>query len=325
MDDLWERTYPLRTIAVREVNEWFRPIGRSLHVDELLPLTEGKRNTNFRVRVRGSESDYLLRLYVPGDDGWRKEAELRKRLEDRVPMQRLLMTDVHEAEDGRIAYGIYEFVEGRSLLERIVREGCAPEPAMVRELGRILAAIHGVRFERHGFLDENLRVNEPIAPLRDWYAMFLNERARERLGAELSEGILELVESRRLQLDEMDRDDARLVHGDFRPTNLIVREGRVAAVIDWEFALSSHPAGDWGQLFRYPQLFDGACRSAFAAGYEEGAGERLSPGWESEGRLRDLPNLLQMLGGEGDMPNKAADLVQLVGSSVRELRREASK
>ncbi|MBB6730329.1 phosphotransferase family protein [Cohnella zeiphila] len=322
MDEHWERTYPFRALTEAEVNERLEAIDRSLRVDELVPMAEGKRNTNYRVRLRGSGSVLLLRLFVPGDDGWRKEAALRKLLEDRVPMQRMLAAGDRGDKDDR-AYGIYEFVEGQTLLERIVRDGQAPVPALARELGRTLAAIHSVRFERHGFLDERLNVSEPISPLREWYPMFLNDRARKRLGDERSERILKLAESCRPLLDGMDRRTARLVHGDFRPTNLIVRDGRVAAVIDWEFAMASHPAGDWGQLFRYAHLFDAESKKAFAAGYEEGSGERLPPSWEVEGALRDLANLLQMLGDEESKPNKEADLIRLISASVRRLEQEA--
>ena len=322
MDEHWERSYPFRAVTKAEANIWLEAIDRSLRVDELVPMAEGKRNTNYRVRLQGSGSFLLLRLFVPGDDGWRKEAALRKLLEGRIPMQRLLATGDRRDADGW-ACGIYEFIEGQSLLERIVRDGQAPVPALARDLGRTLGAIHSVRFEQHGFLEERLNVSEPIAPLREWYPMFLNDRACKRLGAEWSERILELAGSCRRLLDGMDRSDDRLVHGDFRPTNLIVRDGRVAAVIDWEFALASHPAGDWGQLFRYAHLFDAECKKAFAAGYEEGSGERLSSSWEAEGALRDLPNLLQMLGDEGSKPNKEADLIRLIAAAVRRLEQEA--
>jgi aminoglycoside phosphotransferase (APT) family kinase protein len=36
------------------------------------------------------------------------------------------------------------------------------------------------------------------------------------------------------------------VHGDFRPSNLVVRDGRVAAVLDWEMAGWGDPARDLG-------------------------------------------------------------------------------
>jgi aminoglycoside phosphotransferase (APT) family kinase protein len=57
---------------------------------------------------------------------------------------------------------------------------------------------------------------------------------------------------------------ATWVHGDFRPTNLIVRDGRIAAVLDWEMAGWGDPARDlgiatmrdWGEWWPDEELLD---------------------------------------------------------------------
>jgi aminoglycoside phosphotransferase (APT) family kinase protein len=53
-------------------------------------------------------------------------------------------------------------------------------------------------------------------------------------------------------------------HGDFRPSNLVVRDGRIAAVLDWEMAGVGDPARDlgiatmpdWGAWFGDEELLD---------------------------------------------------------------------
>jgi aminoglycoside phosphotransferase (APT) family kinase protein len=67
----------------------------------------------------------------------------------------------------------------------------------------------------------------------------------------------------------------RLVHGDFRVGNVIVRDGEVAAVLDWELTALGHPLADLAYLINTwvtpDELLTGPISSAIAAG---GFGDR---------------------------------------------------
>lgn len=75
-----------------------------------------------------------------------------------------------------------------------------------------------------------------------------------------------------------------LLHGDYRPANLLVRHGDVAAVVDWGAALAGHAEYDFFKFeknfllaqFRTAAARD-ALRGAVYEGYRETAG--LDPGW----------------------------------------------
>ena len=41
-----------------------------------------------------------------------------------------------------------------------------------------------------------------------------------------------------------------LVHGDFNPSNILVKRGRIVAVLDWEFSHSGNPLMDISNLLR---------------------------------------------------------------------------
>ena len=68
-------------------------------------------------------------------------------------------------------------------------------------------------------------------------------------------------------------DEARLVHADFNPKNLLVASEesgwRVAAVLDWEFSFSGCPYADAANMMRfaggYPPAYPAAFTEAFAA------------------------------------------------------------
>ena len=74
-----------------------------------------------------------------------------------------------------------------------------------------------------------------------------------------------------------------LVHGDFRTGNYLVREGRLAAVLDWEFAGLSDPHADLGwfcakcwRYERYDREAGGlASREVFYGAYQQAGGRRV--------------------------------------------------
>jgi aminoglycoside phosphotransferase (APT) family kinase protein len=75
-----------------------------------------------------------------------------------------------------------------------------------------------------------------------------------RASAELRGHIRAFAWSRATQFDGLDRE-ASQVHGDFSRANVLIQRGRahsqVAAVLDWEFAVSGSPLIDVGHFLRY--------------------------------------------------------------------------
>jgi aminoglycoside phosphotransferase (APT) family kinase protein len=103
-------------------------------------------------------------------------------------------------------------------------------------------------------------------------------------------------------VDELERrkpadDPGRLVHGDFRLDNLLIDDGQVTAVLDWEMATVGDPATDLALLLTYgrlPHVVDGPARAllpdtGLASGhpsedelvtaYEEAGGRSIVPGF----------------------------------------------
>ena len=89
------------------------------------------------------------------------------------------------------------------------------------------------------------------------------------------------------------RDEASIVHGDYRLDNVLVRDDRVAAVIDWEMATLGDPLTDLALLLVYdrlPWISQGAsdATASLAPGYPS-AEEQLGHYELSSGRrLGDL-------------------------------------
>ncbi|MBB4761775.1 aminoglycoside phosphotransferase (APT) family kinase protein [Actinoplanes digitatis] len=96
---------------------------------------------------------------------------------------------------------------------------------------------------------------------------------------------------------EVLRGSRRLVHADFNPKNLLVGRDddghwRVTAVLDWEFAFSSAPLFDVGNMLRDPR--PAAFEAGFVDGFRDGGGH-LPADWRRLSRALDLYSLADLL------------------------------
>lgn len=114
---------------------------------------------------------------------------------------------------------------------------------------------------------------------------------------------------------------ARLVHGDFGPTNLLVRAERagwaVTGVLDWEFAHAGHPAMDVGNLLRARP--EGPLPEGFAVGLEDGlraGGAELDPDWRAHAEYVDLFSALEFLSSVAERPATHARARRQVEATV---------
>jgi fructokinase len=109
--------------------------------------------------------------------------------------------------------------------------------------------------------------------------------------------------------------ETRLVHGDFSRRNLLVRPdaGRwtVAAVLDWEYAVSGSPLADFGSFLRYERAAHPLAEPHFSAGFLR-AGGVLPPDWRYLARLADLTATCESLTRDGLPTGVAAELVELL-------------
>jgi aminoglycoside phosphotransferase (APT) family kinase protein len=138
------------------------------------------------------------------------------------------------------AFAIQALVPGNAQGRRIVRDPALPEfgDALAREIGAELARIHSVRpaAGRLPFLPVPV-----VNPSRREVAIM-----RKGLdGASEPRPALEYILSW-LDANAPEPRAVTLVHGDFRTGNYMVDNGRLTAVLDWEFAHWGDPREDLG-------------------------------------------------------------------------------
>lgn len=159
-------------------------------------------------------------------------------------------------------YCIYEWVEGEPLWN-------IPEPRLHTLAGQTLAEIHKIQFS--AFYADFLSVGvQPIS----WRARYLAALDKELATASARLGRTSINALRAMAIPTSISPAPCLVHNDFSPGNILVRDGAIAAVIDWDNAVIDVPHLDFvkmkywtavntqGELAHEPILF-----SAFVEGY----------------------------------------------------------
>jgi aminoglycoside phosphotransferase (APT) family kinase protein len=159
-------------------------------------------------------------------------------------------------------YCIYDWVDGTPLVD-------SPAPEFYAQAGRTLARIHQAQLS--AFYADFLSVG--VASV-SW-----SERYRAALAKESAAAKSYLPHRVNTALDSMSIPFAApcapcLVHNDFAPGNILVRDGQIAAIIDWDNAVIEAPHLDFvkmkhwtarnaaGELAHDPEFF-----SAFVDGY----------------------------------------------------------
>lgn len=173
---------------------------------------------------------------------------------------------------------ITDFVAGITSGHRLVRDDAlvADRAALARELGRNLARVHGICPPMHELAF--------LGPVEDRPTLTQLRLQRERLDAiGVADPALEWC-LRRLELDAPAQEASHLVHRDFRTGNYLVHEGRLAALLDWEFAGWGNPMEDIGWFTAKCWCFGRPDRAggvgpldAFLAGYRDEGGQAPTP------------------------------------------------
>ena len=107
----------------------------------------------------------------------------------------------------------------------------------------VLARLHLIDVDEVGLGKLGRRENYVARQLRRWSRQL--EAAKERNLPAMTD-MIEV--RRRLEADIPTPPRASIVHGDYRLGNLIVKDGRVQAVVDWEICTLGDPLADVGYL-----------------------------------------------------------------------------
>ncbi len=172
---------------------------------------------------------------------------------------------------------------------RLITRRDAAQPELARELGRQLALLHTITPGAPG-LD--------FLPVPETPGLAAVRLYRQWLGAEAGRDPVLAWGLRWLERNAPPSGEITLCHRDYRTGNYLVDDGRLTAILDWEFCGWSDPMEDvaWfcsrSWRFARPDREAGgvADRADFYAGYEDASGRRIDPAriafWETSAYLR---------------------------------------
>jgi aminoglycoside phosphotransferase (APT) family kinase protein len=295
MKSSWTRDQPEIAFDTAAIEALLAPLFPAQRVVSFAQVSGGLINTNLKVITERHATPVLLRVYQGDPAHAAKEVAITARIAGTVPVANSLYFSATNPFSGH-PYAILEWIDGqtfeaiRNSLDRSAAAGLG------RSIGHTLAAIHSFTFDKPGFFAADLSVPDAIDLDRGGLLAYLTRCLVDgpggvRLGPELTASILAFGQREGEMLNAW-LDPPSLVHGDFNGPNILVRpntagDPEVAAVLDWEFALSGSPALDFGNLLRPPLAHDADFLAMVADGYRK-AGGFLPTEWQHIARIADL-------------------------------------
>jgi aminoglycoside phosphotransferase (APT) family kinase protein len=201
-----------------------------------------------------------------------------------------LWLDRDGGKTGKPCY-LMRFVPGRAAGHLLVKEGAIADPeAMADELGGELAKLHRITPPRPDLEFMGTPTRDPAARDIGCYRSYLDQL--DHAYPSIEWGL------RWAELHAPAPGETVLLHRDFRTGNYLVHEGRLTAILDWEFADWGDPMSDLGwfcaRCWRFGR--DGreaggiGDRQAFYRGYERVSGRAVDPEavafWEVMAHIR---------------------------------------
>ncbi|NMO51540.1 phosphotransferase [Actinoplanes sp. TBRC 11911] len=260
------------------------------------PLTGGFSNDNALVTLADG-GEYVLRRYLRKNSA-AVEAALAARLSGVVPVPEVIAADPSGGAAGEPAL-LSTFMPGQ-LLGHVLTDPPPASAQLGHAVGATLAALGSITFASAGFFSDGRLTPDGIEPTSDLDVFvercLTDGNAQGHLSDEDQRKLLRVAERATDDLRVL-RGSRQLVHSDFNPKNLLVARPdgttwQVTAVLDWEFAFSSSPLVDIGNMLRDPR--PPAFEQGFVDGFRESGGD-LPADWRRLSQALDLFALADFL------------------------------
>lgn len=263
-----DRRNPYRQFTPELIGDYLRT--RKVMSAELFSL--GKNNTNYKLKL--SDGDVcVLRLYA--NSRARREVYLVEFAAGLVPVPE----ELYRGTD----WAIFSFIEGQCLAELPEYTGIAAE--MINRLS-------SRTFRSAGDINPDGTVSAfPFGGIGDYiYQQLTTMTVQDWLGEKRTEEVFEIVAKNAPLYRELE-SHACLVHGDFNPTNILIKNNQVSGILDWEYCHSGTPYMDLGNLLRHtPRKYHHDIELALVV-----SNNGLVEDWVRRSRMIDLTSQLEFL------------------------------
>lgn len=234
----------------------------SQHIDgfkgpiEVEKFQVGQSNPTFLLQT--AAKNYVLRRKPPGKllksaHAVDREFRVQSALADTdVPVARMH----HLCEDDDVIgsmFYVMDHIDGVNHQLPTLPEGDnALRTGVIRDMNRVLAALHDVEIDAVGLSD--------YGPPGNYYERQIGRWSKQYRASE-TETVAQMNRLMDRLVDELPADDGQrtLVHGDYRIDNMMFERGgpRCLAVLDWELSTIGHPYADLAAVIMQWQMPSG--------------------------------------------------------------------
>lgn len=209
-------------------------------VIQLFRITRGGLHETYRVELRNASAPVVVRIARRPVAWFTDEAQLMAQAREvGVPTPEVLGVEHVDHEGELLSFSVLEYVPGHSLEELVNVLSTSELERLIVDAGELLARLHSVTPQggmRHKLKppgeDAVARAVHTARQASGQAAVAAVERGVALLGERIKSGAPRVV---------------RLAHGDFLPKHLMIDNGAIVGVIDWEFAGLASPAFDIGR------------------------------------------------------------------------------
>jgi aminoglycoside phosphotransferase (APT) family kinase protein len=153
-----------------------------------------------------------------------------------VPTPEVVGTEQVEHDGELLSFSVLQLLPGRSLDELADELPASDLERVVTDGGELLARVHGVVPDRG--------TRHELGPPGDEVVVRGARVARQVLGPAAAAVVERGAELLRHEVTTRPPPRLALAHGDWLPKHLLVEEGAIVGVLDWEFAGPASPARD---------------------------------------------------------------------------------
>ncbi len=290
-------------------------------IDQLILLSEGCANTNYKVTFKNKRPPIVIRIYIREKTALALEVSIHRLVANQIPVPCHYYAD-DQCTVYAYPYAIMEWIEGQLMREIVLTKDEQAISECAYDAGKYLNVLRQFKFPQGGFFTEYLQIR-PFTKEEEYPPFMLNLLAdnvvQESLGASLQQAVTQLITTHVNLFSQ--EETANLTHADYDPANMLVKQinskWQIAAILDWEFAFAGTYLLDMGLMLRYSHKLPACYEKSFIAGIET-QGTPLPLNWKKQAKLMDLLCLLQLAHSNpfSQRPKMNRDVVSLIADTI---------
>lgn len=197
-------------------------------VERLVRLTSGGLHETYRVEVC-QDRPVIVRIARQPVPWFTDEEEVMARAREvGVPTPDVLGVEQVEHHGELLSFSILQLLPGRSLDELTGQLPAGEVERLVMDCGELMARVHSVRPDRG--------IRHELVPPKDGAVADAARAAQQALGPAATAVVERGAQLIRDQVTSRPAPRMQLAHGDWLPKHLLVEDGAIVGVLDWEFA-----------------------------------------------------------------------------------------